>query len=161
MRGGGEGGFDRLPVAGQPFEAQIARNARRQLRCTGGARGRSDRHRRQRRVIDRNPLGGVQRQVAGLGDDQRHRLADIADRALGQQRLRREGERLAGLTTLASGDGHSGFSPSARASTAVSTASTPGKARAALVSMRSIRAWAWGERSTTACITPSKTRSSR
>jgi len=41
-------------------------------------------------------LGGVERLRAGLGDNQRHRLARIADLARGQQRLRREGEPLAG-----------------------------------------------------------------
>ena len=39
-----------------------------------------------------------------------------------------------------------GFTPSAAASSPVSTAITPGVASAAAVSMRPMRAWAWGER---------------
>ena len=54
-----------------------------------------------------------------------------------------------------------GLSPSATTSAPVSTASTPGIARAAAASIRSIRACACGERSTTACARLSNGRSSR
>ena len=53
--------------------------------------------RRQRRPVDRDVLGGIERLGARLGDDQRDRLADVAHLVAGQQRLRRKGERLAGL----------------------------------------------------------------
>ncbi len=80
-----------------PSKAQIARyfggNQRRACRACCS---RID-HRRQRRVIDCDALGGVERLLAALRDDQRHRLADIAYLAGGEQRLRREAERLAGL----------------------------------------------------------------
>ena len=52
--------------------------------------------------------------------------------------------------TLASAEGRSGLSPSARTSSAVSTVRTPGAARGLSVRMRSIRACACGERNTTA-----------
>ena len=42
-------------------------------------------------------LGGIERLRPRLGDDQRDRLADMAHLADRQQRLRRKGERLAGL----------------------------------------------------------------
>ena len=51
----------------------------------------------QRLVVDLDQLGGVERLGLGLGHDQRHRLAGEADLAVGEQRLRREGEGLAGL----------------------------------------------------------------
>ena len=126
---------------------------RAKSRARPGARGGGRGHRGQRRVIDRDLFGGVERLRAGLGDDQRDRLADIADLALGQQRLRRESEWLAGL--------HIGFGrrpqrlqPVGRASSAVSTASTPGRRAPLPVSIAPIRACACGERSTTACARP-------
>ena len=84
MRRGGERRGDRRAVAGAPIEAEIARHFGRNLgraRRTGGSGGR---HRRQGAVVDHDLLGGVERLRAGLGDDQRHRLADIADLVLGQ-----------------------------------------------------------------------------
>jgi hypothetical protein len=42
-------------------------------------------------------LGGIKRVLDALGDNQRDRLADIADLAVSQQRLRCEGELVAGL----------------------------------------------------------------
>ena len=42
-------------------------------------------------------LGRIERLRTGLGDDQRDRLADIADLASRQYRLRRKGKRLPGL----------------------------------------------------------------
>ena len=61
-------------------------------------------------IVHRHQLGGIERLGAGSGDDQRHRLADITDLALGQQGLRREGERLAGLR-IGSGGGQQWFEP--------------------------------------------------
>ncbi len=51
-------------------------------RCRGGD------HRRQRRVVDLDQFGRVLRLVQGIGDDERHRVADIAHAPLGEQRLR-------------------------------------------------------------------------
>ena len=51
---------------------------------------------RQRRVIDRDRLGGIERGLAGFGDDQRDRLAGVAHFFPGEQRLRRKREILAG-----------------------------------------------------------------
>ena len=65
-----------------------------------GASGGAGRHRigdgRQRRVVDDNRLGGIERGLARLGDDQRDRLAGVAHLFPGEQRLRRKGEILAG-----------------------------------------------------------------
>ena len=97
MSGAGEGGGDRSAVAGLPFEAEIARRLRRELRCAGGAGSGECGYRRQRRIIDRDPLDGVERPIERLGDDQRDRLADIAHPVIGQQRLRHKGERLSGV----------------------------------------------------------------
>ncbi len=97
MRRCGEGGIDRGAVAGPPVETEISRRLSRDLRRHRGAGGGGGGHRRQRGIVDNHGLGGVERLVAGIGDDQRHRLAGIADLAFGQQRLRRKGEALAGL----------------------------------------------------------------
>ena len=78
---GGKSGSYRSAVAGSPIEAEIARHFGRNLgrsRRTGGCSGR---HRRQRAIVDHDLLGGVERLRAALGDNQRDRLADIADLA--------------------------------------------------------------------------------
>jgi len=41
----------------------------------------------------RNPLGGVACQIAGLGDDQRHWVADMAHPVAGQRVARRHDDR--------------------------------------------------------------------
>jgi hypothetical protein len=97
MRRRGEGLVDRRRIAGAPQKAQVARHALgdlRGVRCAG--RG-GVRQRGQRLGVDADRFGGVERLIAAKGDDQRHRLAGIADLALRQQGLRQEGEFLAGL----------------------------------------------------------------
>ena len=90
--------IDRVSVSGMPIEADVARHLGRNFWRPGCARGRGGRHRRQRAIVHHHPLGGVEGLDAGLGDDQRHRLADIANLAFGEHRLRCKGERLAGLS---------------------------------------------------------------
>ncbi len=80
-----------------PGEAQIARRFGGNLRRPRGARCSRIDDRRQRRVIDHHMFGGVERRVAAGGDDERHRLPDIAHLVRRQERLRRKRERLAGL----------------------------------------------------------------
>jgi hypothetical protein len=92
-----EGGVDPGSVADAPIETDIARNLGRNLRRPRCASGGGGRDRGQWSIVHRHLFGGVEGLGAGLGDDQRDRLADIADLAGGQQRLSREGERLAGL----------------------------------------------------------------
>jgi hypothetical protein len=70
---------DRGAVAGSPIEAEIARHFRRNLRRSRHTGGCGGRHRRQGAIVDHDLLSGVERLRAGLGDNQRHRLADIAD----------------------------------------------------------------------------------
>ena len=86
------------------------------------------RHRGQRRVVDRDQLRGIERLGVGLGDDQRDRLAGVAHlvrRPAAAAARRRRARRSA---TLASTVGPKRPSPSAAASAAVRTASTPGAA---------------------------------
>ena len=92
VRGGGEGGLGRGGVAGMPVHAQIAGHQRRQQRRAGRGCGGGGDDGLQRIIFDRNALGGIERLGVRLGDDQHHRLADMAHRALRQQGLRREGE---------------------------------------------------------------------
>ena len=97
MRGRCERRIDRIRIAPAPVHADIARHLGGNLRRTGGTRGGSGGDRRQWPVVDHHALGGIERLRARLGDDQRDRLADMAHLVARQQRLRREGEWLAGL----------------------------------------------------------------
>ena len=74
--------------------------------CAGGDR--ID-HRFERLIVDLHQLGGVLGDIAALGDDQRHRLADIAhaldrQRPLLHRRLHRREERIGELADLLAGD---------------------------------------------------------
>jgi len=92
-----EGGVDGRMIAGPPLEADIARHIRCKLWRAWSTSGGSGRHRRQRHIVDRDQLGGIERQGLRLGGDERHRLADEAHLAAGQQRLQVEGEFFARL----------------------------------------------------------------
>jgi hypothetical protein len=96
MRRRRESGVGRVAVAVAPFEAEIAGRLFRQQRRAGGAGRGGGRHGGQRHVLDRDQLRRVLRLVARLGDDERHRLADVAHLVHSQERLRLEGEGLAG-----------------------------------------------------------------
>ena len=96
MRRLGEGGIGRGNVAVTPVQAEIARRLVGDERRVDGKRRCGRRHRRKRRVIDRDQLGGILCLLSILGDDKRHRLADMAHLVAGQQRLRLEQEWLAG-----------------------------------------------------------------
>ena len=52
-------------------------------------------HARQIFIVDDEAVGGVLRLLARLGDDRRHRLADVEHLALGERRARRRGHRRA------------------------------------------------------------------
>ena len=97
MCGLGEGGVGAGGIAGMPVDADIAGHLvgddRRPRRP--GCRARRDGG--QRLVVDRDQLGRVERLGMGLGDDERHRFAGKPHLAVGDQRLGRESERLAGL----------------------------------------------------------------
>ncbi len=77
-------------LSSHPGEAQIARRFGGNLRRPRRACCSRVDDRRQRVVIDRDMLGGIDRLLARFGDDQRYRLADIAHLAVGEERLRRE-----------------------------------------------------------------------
>ena len=66
-------------------------------------------HRGERRIIDLDQLGGILGDIAALGDDERHRLADIAhaldgERPLRHRRLHRGEKRIGELAHLLAGD---------------------------------------------------------
>ena len=75
---------DRGNVACPPIEADIPRDFRGNLWCASGASGSGGGDGGQRGIVDNHLLGSVERLGAGLGDDQRDRLADIADLGLSQ-----------------------------------------------------------------------------
>ena len=89
VRGAREGGGDLLAVAVMEIQADIAGRVRvqqRRIRRRGGA---CRRDRRQRIDIDEDRLGGVLRQLDGLGHHHGDRLADITH-PIGRERpLRR------------------------------------------------------------------------
>ena len=89
MVGLGEGPLDRVAVALFEDEAHVVRRFRPYRGRSVGLRigGRGDRG--KRRVIDLDKLGGIARPVMGLGDDERHVIADqphplLAERQVGR-----------------------------------------------------------------------------
>jgi hypothetical protein len=92
-----ERGIDRNCVTPLPVHANIAGHFVRDLGRTIPPRGVSGGEDRQCVVVHDNALRRVQCLCACRGDNQRHRLANMAHLAGRQQRLRREGEALAGL----------------------------------------------------------------
>ncbi len=93
----GERQFGRGHIACLPVETQVAWNLGGNLdRAVRARRCRGD-HGGDRRVIDGDALGGIERLFVRLGDDQRHRLADVPHLLLRQQRLRHECAALSGL----------------------------------------------------------------
>ncbi len=88
-----EGRGDRRLVAALEPVGQIARRFVPQpRRCRGERRRRVD-HRRQRPVRHRDPLGGVTRLVAGVGNNERHGVADMTNPVLRQGPARRHDHR--------------------------------------------------------------------
>ncbi len=84
MRRRGKGRLDRRRVAGAPVEAQVARHLGRNLRCRRRAGSGNGGHRRQWGIVDHHRFGGIECSGTGQGDDQRHRLAGVADLVRGQ-----------------------------------------------------------------------------
>ena len=62
-------------------------------RAIAKRRGRVD-HRRQHAVVDRDELGGVARELARFGDDERDRVADMAHPLGGEREARRHDQRV-------------------------------------------------------------------
>ncbi len=83
MGGLGESVRSRLGVAQVivPIEHQIAGDVVKQLRCAGGDRILRVGDDRQRLIVHLDRFGRVTRGAERLGDDERHRLPDIADLA--------------------------------------------------------------------------------
>ena len=80
--GPGKGGVGRRRVADRPIAAEIARHVFVELRRTGRHRRNGLRHRRQDAVFDSNTLGSGSGGLDAVGDDHRHRIADVAHFAL-------------------------------------------------------------------------------
>ena len=96
MGGLGERGANPFAVAALEPEAEIAG---RLLPDGGRPRQQSRRridHGGERPIIDRDPLGRVTRRLAAFGDDQRHRIADMAHPPAGERKTWRHDQRIDG-----------------------------------------------------------------
>ena len=93
MRGMGERLLDGPRIALLETERQVSRRDVPQLRRGVVQRARAIDDGRQRVVLDRQRLGRLHRLVAGLGDDERDRVADMPDPADRQRRARRDDHR--------------------------------------------------------------------
>src|SRR6185437_346193 len=150
MRRLGEGRVDGIDIAHAQGEAGVVGRFGIDLRRALLYRIARAHHRRQHLVVDIDELGRIPRTRLAVGDDQRNALADIAhlvDRqgiVLGAMAL-----RTAEILGIASG--LMVPSPSAAQSLPVSTATTPGAASAAVLSIARILAWACGEKRNTPC----------
>ena len=97
----GEDGIDLagigLGIGGRPrpVDGEIARSLRPDLRRAGFKRGARVGHRGERVVFDRYELGGILRGERALGDDHRHRLADMHDPVGRERRAVRHHQPLA------------------------------------------------------------------
>ncbi len=95
MRGRREGALRRRRVAVLGVEAEIVRQLVPDPRRIGRQRPAGFGDGRELFVLHRDALGGVLRQRARLGDDERHRLAGIAHLAARKRIVRRIGQRRA------------------------------------------------------------------
>ena len=144
-----------LPVAVLVVERQIVGQF---VMHTDGAFGDGIARRDQRRqifVFDRDELGGVLSDVFRLRDDQRHRLADIAD-ALMREPGRNGTRSELPPTPLKNAIAGAPFQPVAMRSAPVRMSRTPGSFRAAAVSIRAILACARSARRKWPATCPSK-----
>jgi hypothetical protein len=91
----GEGRLDGAPVMAFPVNAEVRAALGVEEWRVGPVRGRQIDDRRQRLVVDPDQLGGVARLVEALGDDESHRVTDIADHAARQHRAGRREHLLA------------------------------------------------------------------
>ena len=93
VRRRGKRRLDRRSVAALEAVGQVARRLVPQQRRAGGERRRRIDDGRQRPVRDRDSLGGVARLLAGVGDDERDRIADMPHPVARQRRARRHDHR--------------------------------------------------------------------
>ncbi|MGY4420380.1 hypothetical protein ACVWY2_002805 [Bradyrhizobium sp. JR6.1] len=90
----GEGGLGRALVADRDVEQQIAGLVRPHLRRALLHRIHQAGHRRQRRPLDVDGLDRVAGMIDGIGDHKGDGVADMAHLILGEDRIRRCGERI-------------------------------------------------------------------
>ena len=76
--------IDCSTVSSAPIKAEIAGSFVGNLRGACNARRCGRGHCWQRVEVESDPFGSVEGLIAGLRDDQHHRLTDITDLALGQ-----------------------------------------------------------------------------
>jgi len=89
VRGRGEGGVHRFALADLPVEGHVAGRLFVDRGSAAFESGHDVGHGVERFVVDGDPVGGVACEVAVLGDDDGHRVADVADRVGGDHRVRR------------------------------------------------------------------------
>ena len=99
MRGFRESRIGRGDIAEMRIDQEIAGRGFVELRCAGRERGFDIDGERQRFVIDQHRFGRIPSLGLRLGDDHRHRLADMA-RALDRQQLMRADEDGARRTAI-------------------------------------------------------------
>jgi hypothetical protein len=93
--GGAERGFDRASIAEVPLIDRIVRRDVVNVRRARLLRGRGIGHRRQDVIVDHDFFGSVARLRECLCDHDRERIADMADLAVRQRRMRRHFHRRA------------------------------------------------------------------
>ena len=96
MRRAGDRGLHRGGIALLEAVRQIARRLVPDLRRAGRQRGRRCRRLRAGIVVDQSGFGRAARGVAGFGDDEGDRVADMARAIRGQRVARRHDHRLPG-----------------------------------------------------------------
>ena len=149
----GEGGLGRRGVAHVivPVEDDVAGNVVEQLRRARGDRILGLGDRRQLIVFDLDGFSGIACGAETLGDDQRHRLTDMSNLA-----ERKHGPRgvVPWRTVATDQRHHAGHVAEAVRPNVLAGGHKqhPGMRRAAVASMRLIRACATGARRTKACV---------
>ena len=89
MRGLAEGSIGRGAIAKRPIAAEVVGRVIEQQGRVSLDRVKHADDRREHVIVDDDGLGGALRLLAGLGNDERDRIADVAHFALGKRRMRR------------------------------------------------------------------------
>ena len=154
--GRGEDAVDVAELAALMRAEDVGAEILEDRRAAGVEGGRRGGDRRQVLVVDLDQLAGVLGQVAALGDHHRHRVADQAHLVRASRLYSAAGPPPPIIASSGSGP----RTVISSRSSPVSTATTPGSARAADASTARTRPWASGERTKAACSIPGSVTSS-